>query len=227
MSKRRKLERPTHVLSCLTIVAAMATSQLAHAEHANADGAADSDVEALLAMMQADEQAANAEERTLEQEAAMMQATREEAAAHGVNEKSHGEHGEHGWAGSMARRFERFLARHGERLGYPAGYPNDSEVEPSLKLVRSFVDYCASGAARVNFSCVSRKADNDKYFELHLPYTLAQRCFPMLKLPGWVGFDKTERRQKAVPLKDTIQEHWKSINTELGFQYSRTVHVQY
>ena len=54
MSKRRKLERPTHVLSCLTIVAAMATSQLAHAEHANADGAADCDVEALLAMMQAD-----------------------------------------------------------------------------------------------------------------------------------------------------------------------------
>ena len=86
MSKRRKLERPTHVLSCLTIVAAMPTSQLAHAEHANADGAADSDVEALLAMMQADEQAANAEERTLEQEAAMMQATREEAATHGVNE---------------------------------------------------------------------------------------------------------------------------------------------
>ena len=82
----------------------------------------------------------------------MMQATREEAAAHGVNEKSLGEHG---WAGSMARRFERFLARHGERLGYPAGYPNDSEVEPSLELVRSFVDYCASGAARVNFSCVS------------------------------------------------------------------------
>ena len=33
----------------------------------------------------------------------------------------------------------------------------------------------------------------------------------MLKLPGWVGLDKTERRQKAVPLKDTIQEHWKSI----------------
>ena len=86
-------ERPTHVLRCIVMLAALVADELPRAEHASAACAEDGDVEALLASMMANEQAANAEERTPEQEAAMMEATREEAAAHGVNEKSHGEHG--------------------------------------------------------------------------------------------------------------------------------------
>ena len=52
---------------------------------------------------------------SVEQEAVAMEAVQAQADAHGVNPKSHGEHG---WAGSMRRKFERFLEKHGERLGY-------------------------------------------------------------------------------------------------------------
>ena len=91
---------------------------------------------------------------------------REDAALHGVNPKSSGEHG---WAGAMARRFERFLNAHGAEFGY------DAEKGPELGLVRAFMDWCASGAARLRFSCVGRTADHDQYMSVHMPYTLAQK----------------------------------------------------
>ena len=56
----------------------------------------------MLADLEADDETAQLQ-RNVADEAAMMEATRQEAVTYGVNEKSHGEHG---WAGSMARRFE-------------------------------------------------------------------------------------------------------------------------
>ena len=41
-----------------------------------------------------------------------MARIKQRAKEHGVNFKSHGEHG---WVGSIMRKFERFLERHGER----------------------------------------------------------------------------------------------------------------
>ena len=52
---------------------------------------------------------------SVEQEAAEMARIKQRAKEHGVNPKSHGEHG---WAGSIMRKSERFLERHGERLQY-------------------------------------------------------------------------------------------------------------
>ena len=109
----------------------------------------------MLAALQADD--ARLEEATtvtVEQEALAMAATRERAEEHGVEPKSHGEHG---WAGSMRRKFERFLEKHGERLGYEAG------VGPTVEHAKHFVDYCASGAGRVCFSPVGRVGMGDKY----------------------------------------------------------------
>ena len=72
----------------------------------------------LLAALQADDALLeSATTVTVEQEAQAMAATRGRAIEHGVEPKSHGEHG---WAGSMRRKFERFLEKHGERLGYEA-----------------------------------------------------------------------------------------------------------
>ena len=83
----------------------------------------------------------------VQQEVEAMAAVRQQAEEHGVNEKSHGVHG---WAGSMMRKFERFLEKHGARLGYVAA------VGPSIEIVKHFVDYCSSGAGRESFSCVGR-----------------------------------------------------------------------
>ena len=85
------------------------------------------------------------------------------------------------------------------------------EEGPTLELVRRYVDWCASGAARQRFSGVGRKAHNDKYFELHLPYTLAQKVFPLLKYGGWTDLEKHELQAKAGPYKDAIKEHWNRI----------------
>ena len=66
----------------------------------------DEDGAQLLAALQADDALLEAATTvTVEQEAQAMAATRERAAEHGVEPKSHGEHG---WAGSMRRKFERF-----------------------------------------------------------------------------------------------------------------------
>ena len=54
-----------------------------------------------------------------------MEQVREAAAAHGDNAKAHGWHG---WAGTMARRFQRFIAAHGERLGYDAAVGKDGKT---------------------------------------------------------------------------------------------------
>ena len=108
----------------------------------------DEDGAQLLAALQADDALLEAATTvTVEQEAQAMAATRERAAEHGVEPKSHGEHG---WAGSMRRKFELFLEKHGERLGYEAG------VGPTVEHAKHFVDYCASGAGRLIFSPVGR-----------------------------------------------------------------------
>ena len=52
------------------------------------------------------------------------------------------------------------------------------------------MDWCASGSARMIFSPVNRTSDCDAYFELHLPYTLAQKVFPLLKYGGWTDLEK-------------------------------------
>ena len=163
----------------------------------------DEDGAQLLAALQADDALLEAATTvTVEQEAQAMAATRERAAEHGVEPKSHGEHG---WAGSMRRKFELFLEKHGERLGYEAG------VGPTVEHAKHFVDYCASGAGRLIFSPVGRVGMCDKYFEMHLPYTLAQRVFPMMGLPTWTGLSVSELREKAAPFKDGLLEHWKSV----------------
>ena len=51
---------------------------------------------------------------SVEQEAAAMAAVRTQIEEHGVSEKTHGKHG---LAGSMRRKFERFLEKHAVRLG--------------------------------------------------------------------------------------------------------------
>ena len=53
-----------------------------------------------------------------------MARIKQRAKEHGVNPKSHGEHG---WAGSIMRKSERFLERHGERLQYDKGTPSISK----------------------------------------------------------------------------------------------------
>ena len=67
----------------------------------------------LLAALQADDALLeSATTVTVEQEAQAMAATRGRAVEHGVEPMSHVEHG---WTGSMRRKFERFLEKHGER----------------------------------------------------------------------------------------------------------------
>ena len=61
------------------------------------------------------------------------------------------------------------------------------------------------------FSPVNRTSDCDAYFELHLPYTLAQKVFPLLKYGGWTDLEKHELQAKAGPYKDAIKEHWNRI----------------
>ena len=74
----------------------------------------DAGLAALLASL--DDEVERAEgRRTAEEEAAGMERVREEAVLYGDNPKSSGWHG---WAGSMARRFQRFLAAHGERIAW-------------------------------------------------------------------------------------------------------------
>ena len=159
------------------------------------------DLDALMADMAQDDEAANTT-RSVEDEAAGMEVVAQDAEEFGDNAKAHGWHG---WAGSMARRFRRFLVSHGERLGY------DEEAGPTLDVVRRFMDWCLAGYARLNFSCVGRKADADAYYALHLPYTLAQRCFPMLELGGWVGLERLELKAKAEPFKAEILAYWKRL----------------
>ena len=83
----------------------------------------------------------------------------QDAEEFGDNAKAHGWHG---WAGSMARRFRRFLVSHGERLGY------DEEAGPTLDVVRRFMDWCLS-----RHSCVE---------EVRLPVTLLRELAVMYPL---------------------------------------------
>ena len=73
-----------------------------------------------------------------------MAAVRTQIEEHGVSEKTHGKHG---LAGSMRRKFERFLEKHAVRLGL------DLTAEPTVEIAEHFVEYCASGAGREYFSC--------------------------------------------------------------------------
>ena len=146
-----------------------------------------------------------ATQRTPEAEREAMEACREQAAEHGEQPKSESENG---MAGCMRRKFERFLARHGDAYSYEA------ELGPTVELVRRFMEYCWSGAGREQlFSGVGRKSFADAYFELHLAYTLAQKVFGMMGLIGWTGLEKAERKAKAEPYKDAIKEHFKLLKT--------------
>ena len=139
---------------------------------------------ALLAELEREDAALEAAMRpTVEEERAVMAATQQQAAEHGDSAKAGGEHG---WVGSMMRKFERFLEKHGDTYGYDAKEGLDGGSQ-SLVLVRAFMDYCFSGLGREQtFSGVGRKGFADEYFSLHLPYALAQKVFPMMKMVGWV-----------------------------------------
>ena len=103
-----------------------------------------------------------------------MAATRAQAAEHGDSAKAGGEHG---WVGSLRRKFERFLEKHGEDHGYDASQGLDGSTE-SLDLVRAFMDYCFSGLGREEFSGVGRMGMADSYFQLHTCRTRWRRgCF--------------------------------------------------
>ena len=127
--------------------------------------------------------------RTPEAELEAIETVLEQAAEYGEHPKSESENG---MAGCMRRKFERFLDKLGyEALGYVAG------TEPEVELVRKFVAYCYSGAGREQlFSGVGRKGFADAYFELHLPYTLAQKVFAMMGIEPWPSLSKTERRMR-------------------------------
>ena len=145
---------------------------------------------ALLAQFEEEDAAFDASlARSIEEERAMMAASRQQAAEHGDSAKGGGEHG---WVGSMMRKFERFLEKHGDEYQYDSKEGLDGGTK-SLELVRAFMDYCNTGAGREQaFSGVGRKGFADTFFSLHLPYALAQKVFPMMKMAGWVGLEKVE-----------------------------------
>ena len=150
----------------------------------------DSDVAELMAAAEAAAAAAEAlANPSVEQEAAAMAEVQARAEEFGVHPKSHGEHG---WAGSIMRKFERFIEKHGPRLEY------DAASGPTLAMVEEFVNYCTTGAGRVNMSSVGRVGMCDKYFQLQLPSALAQKVFPMMKLAGWTGLRPGELKAKAL-----------------------------
>jgi hypothetical protein len=79
--------------------------------------------------------------RTVEEEAARMDATRQQAVEHGVDPKAGGEHG---WVGSMRRKFERFLEKHSAKVGYDKEIGVQAE-SGGFEVVRGFMDYCFNG----------------------------------------------------------------------------------
>ena len=164
---------------------------------------------ALLAQLEQEEAAFDASlVRTAEEEQAIMESTRQQAVEHGDSAKAGGEHG---WVGSMMRKFERFLEKHGDKYGYDAMQGLDGSSQ-SLDLVRAFMDYCFSGLGREQtYSGVGRKGFADEYFSMHLPYALAQKVFPMMKMAGWVGLEKHELQAKAVPFKCGILDYWQRL----------------
>ena len=172
-----------------------------------AESSADGVLEAamLQAMHEADAAAAASLRPTVEEERERMEELREHVVAHGGNPKAGNEHG---YVGCMRRNFERFLEKHGAAYGY------DAEEGPTLQLARQFMDYCFSGAARwQTYSAVGRRGFYDGYFEVHLPYTLAQKVFPAMALPGWGGLEASARRAKAEPFKAALKEHWEALRT--------------
>jgi hypothetical protein len=109
---------------------------------------------AMLAALREEAEAAEAALRpTIEEERAVLEATRQHVVEHGVNAKAGGEHG---WVGSMRRKFERYLEKHGADVGYDTAVG----LEPDSKgfgVVREFMDYCHSGLGREQlFSGVGR-----------------------------------------------------------------------
>jgi len=172
-----------------------------------AESSADGVLEAamLQAMHEADAAAAASLRPTVEEERERMEELREHVVAHGGNPKAGNEHG---YVGCMRRNFERFLDKHGAAYGY------DAEEGPTLQLARQFMEYCFSGAARwQTYSAVGRRGFYDGYFEVHLPYTLAQKVFPAMALPGWGGLEATELRAKAEPFKVALKAHWEALKT--------------
>ena len=151
---------------------------------------------ALLAALEDEDAGVEASLRpTAEEERAVMTATRQQAFEHGVNAKAGGEHG---WVGSMRRKFERYLEKHGAATGYDAVAGIDDSAQ-GLGIVRDFMDYCFSGLGREQlFSGCGRKGFADEYFSLHLPYALAQKVFPIMGMPGWVGLEKHELQACSV-----------------------------
>ena len=143
-------------------------------------------------------------ERSPEAEVEAMEALREQAADNGGHPKTDSVRG---FVGCMCRKFEKFL----QRLGVPY-YGYVPGTEPSIDVVKRFVEWCYSGGGReYEFSIVGRKGLYDAYFEVHLAYNLARKVFPMMGLAEWVSLSKTERKQRALPFKEAIQEHFKAI----------------
>ena len=156
---------------------------------------------AMIAALEEEDAAFEASLRpTVEEEQAIIAATHQQAVEHGDSAKAGGEHG---WVGSMMRKFERFLEKHGAKYGYVAEEGLDGGSK-SLDVVRAFMDYCFSGLGRdQQFSGVGRKGFADEYFSLHLPYALAQKVFPMMKIVGWVGLEKHELQAIPAPGADS------------------------
>ena len=139
----------------------------------------------LLAQLEAEDAAFDAEQRpTLEEERAIMAATHEQAAEHGDSAKAGGEHG---WVGSMMRKWERFLEKHGGEYGYDPKVGLDGGSE-SLELVRRFMDYCFSGLGREIYD--DRHAPRERC-EHHAPTHEIQEglrlCTPTLGTLGLLG----------------------------------------
>jgi len=164
---------------------------------------------AMLAALREEAEAADASlRRTVEEERAVMAQTRQQAVEHGVNAKGGGEHG---WVGSMRRKFERYLEKHGASSGYDAAVGIEADAK-GLGLVRDFMDWCYSGLGREKlFSGVGRKGFADEYFSLHMPYALSQKVFPMMGMPGWTGLEKNELQARAAPFKDAIKDYWSRL----------------
>jgi len=86
---------------------------------------------------------------------------------------------------------------------------------PSWSALSSTAQAVPGGSTSARWAGVvcATSTSSDKYFELHLPYTLASKVFPMMRLPGWFGLAKHELKAKAAPFNDAILERWKQVKT--------------
>ena len=99
---------------------------------------------AMLAALREEAEAADASLRpTVAEERAVLEAARQHVLEHGVNAKAGGEHG---WVGSMRRKFERYLQKHGADVGYDAAV--GIEYMGLLSLVADEVRYVGEQDSR-------------------------------------------------------------------------------